>query len=67
MSQNYPEHYVAGAAYVAYYAAMGLPVEWAISNWTILVESRLDLVEMWEATAEAAYTAKQAVLAVEAT
>jgi hypothetical protein len=67
MSQNYPDHYVAGAAYVAYYSAMGLPADWAASNWATLVESRPDMVEMWNTTAEAAYTAKQAVLAVEAT
>ena len=63
MSDKYPEHYVGLSAYVAYYQAMGLPVEWASSNWAQLVESRPDVVSQWEATAEAACAAQQALLA----
>ena len=63
MSDQYPAYYVAGAAYSAYYQAIGLPAEWCSANWAIIVESRPDLVAMWDATAEAAYAAKQAIVA----
>ena len=63
MSDQYPTSYAAGATYSAYYQAMGLPADWCSGNWALIVEARPDLVAMWEATAEAAYAAKQAVLA----
>jgi hypothetical protein len=64
--EKYTEHDIAGAAYVAYYVAMGLPSEWSASNWAAMVEFRPDVAAMWNAAAEAACAAKQAVLAAQA-